>query len=68
MYREQTVWNGAERIPMKETKASFPARMRPAPRLEPLVDTGEFRSWYIEKFGRDPVTQVPVGQESVGRN
>ena len=58
---------------MKDTRESLnnvrrPMRKRPSPTVEPLQETGEFRNWYRNRYGHDPITSEPVNQESAVRN
>jgi hypothetical protein len=60
MDRRRGYWDGTEVVEKGSGSRSQVTVRRAVPTLEPLEETGEFRSWYRGKFGRDPVTLSPV--------
>lgn len=54
MWTKNQMFDGTEVIELPE-RASGSARKKYRPMIEPLEETGEFREWFRNEYGRDPV-------------
>jgi len=62
MTTKRGYWNQQEKgSGVRDQQTATPERRpRPQPIFEPMEETGDFRAWYREKYGKDPVSGQPV--------